>query len=159
MARLFYCCCCFCLVLGPKVDLRSAKELERDELLHSDVYRGFENIMGSQQWRAYKNHQRERQQQPRRSREDNMPTQLVPDTMEEALPAFNKSMFTEMTGMFWNGDEGTAEPSDGEDLDRGSRRRFFVSLIDESIYRKGVFQRLRRRHKVGPAGGGGNRSR
>ncbi|CAN0464510.1 unnamed protein product, partial [Ectocarpus sp. 12 AP-2014] len=26
--------------------------------------------------------------------------------------------------------------------------RYFVSLIDESIYKKGVFQRLRRRHKV-----------
>lgn len=28
------------------------------------------------------------------------------------------------------------------------KRRYFVSLIDESIYKKGIFQRLRRRHKV-----------
>ncbi|CAN0164739.1 unnamed protein product, partial [Laminaria digitata] len=28
------------------------------------------------------------------------------------------------------------------------RRRYFVSLIDESVYKKGVFQRLRRRHKA-----------
>ena len=32
--------------------------------------------------------------------------------------------------------------------ERRRRRRYFVSLIDESIYKKGVFQRLRRRHKV-----------
>lgn len=30
----------------------------------------------------------------------------------------------------------------------GGRRRYFVSLMDESIYRKGVFKRLRKRHKA-----------
>jgi len=47
---------------------------------------------------------------------------------------------------------GAAEAEAGmaaQEEDMGSgRRRYFVSLIDESIYKKGVFQRLRRRHKV-----------
>lgn len=38
----------------------------------------------------------------------------------------------------------------GGDGSGDSRRRYFVSLIDEGIYKKGVFQRLRRRHKVSP---------
>lgn len=42
---------------------------------------------------------------------------------------------------------GTVDAAAGSE--RGERRRrYFVSLIDESIYKKGVFQRLRRRHKV-----------
>lgn len=43
---------------------------------------------------------------------------------------------------------------DGDTGSEGKRRRrYFVSLIDESIYKKGVFQRLRRRHKVRVVGG------
>lgn len=36
-----------------------------------------------------------------------------------------------------------------------ARRRYFVSLIDESIYKKGVFQRLSRWHKVREGEGDG----
>lgn len=44
-----------------------------------------------------------------------------------------------------NGDEGGGC---FEEARQGSRRRYFVSLIDEGVYKKGVFQRLRRRYKV-----------
>ncbi|CAM9759972.1 unnamed protein product, partial [Choristocarpus tenellus] len=33
-------------------------------------------------------------------------------------------------------------------IQEDSRRRYFVSLIDESIYKKGIFQKLRKRHKA-----------
>eukprot|EP00903_Cladosiphon_okamuranus_P008461 g8129.t1 len=42
---------------------------------------------------------------------------------------------------------GTVDGDTGSER-RRRRRRYFISLIDESIYKKGVFQRLRRRHQA-----------
>lgn len=93
-----------------QVDLRSARELEQDELIHGDMYEGFVNVWGA-------------------------------DGGAGAWGA----------GGVWDEDVVEDEISSGATGGGlGSRkRRYFVSLIDESIYRKGVFQRLRRRHKVG----------
>ncbi|CAM9735002.1 unnamed protein product [Ascophyllum nodosum] len=43
--------------------------------------------------------------------------------------------------------DGRREETKGSNTHCG-RRRYFVSLIDEDVYKKGVFQRLRRRHKA-----------
>ena len=59
--------------------------------------------------------------------------------------------------------DGRREETKGSNTHCG-RRRYFVSLIDEDVYKKGVFQRLRRRHKVssGPlswrGSGGGSKA-
>lgn len=94
-----------------QVDLRSATELEKDELIHADVYQGFVNVgppeQGTGVWEG---------------------------------PLWDEAMMEESLSEDFMG-TGTGKGGD-------SRRRYFVSLIDESIYKKGVFQRLRRRHKV-----------
>lgn len=103
-----------------QVDLRSATEIERDELIHADVYEGFVTIGGDK-----------------------------PVSWEG--PAWDKVMAQRINELFWGGKvEVEGSEAEGEDIDGdpGARRRYFVSLIDESIYKKGVFQRLRRRHKV-----------
>lgn len=48
-----------------------------------------------------------------------------------------------------------ALPKTGNGDDGVLRKRYFVSLIDESVYKKGVFQRMRRRHKVSTDYAGG----
>lgn len=126
-----------------QVDLRSATELEKDQFIHAEVYRGFENVG---------NKDSDSNTSKRRAA-----SRYTKDTLQgmwETQPAWSKAMFDEVAEAFSNGDAGDAEPLDGEDgnaEEEGgtSRRRYFVSLIDEGIYKKGVFQRLRGRHKVG----------
>ncbi|CAM9714067.1 unnamed protein product, partial [Hapterophycus canaliculatus] len=57
-------------------------------------------------------------------------------------PAWDEAILEESAGALSGGT--SVEGKDGG----GSRRRYFISLIDESIYKKGVFQRLSRRHKA-----------
>lgn len=95
-----------------QVDLRSATELGRDELIHGDIYEGFVNVGGGEHggtgvWEG---------------------------------PAWDEAILEESN-------ETASSGGAAAGLDR-RKRRYFVSLIDESIYKKGVFQRLRRRHKV-----------
>ena len=106
-----------------QVDLRSAKELERDEFLHGDMYKGFVNVAGVD------------------GRAGAWGGGGVWD--EGAVQDENSSGAAVAVGGAAGGGKGLR------------RRRYFVSLIDESIYRKGVFQRLRRRHKVSAGGGWG----
>ncbi|CAM9557151.1 unnamed protein product [Sphacelaria rigidula] len=76
--------------------------------------------------------------------------------MQGNQPGWSKTILREFDEGFLSGEEGQADPLmngagktvDGEEREDGSKRRYFVSLIDESIYKKGVFQRLRRRHKA-----------
>lgn len=103
---------CFNYPALTQVDLRSATEVEQDELIHADIYRGFVNVgppeQGTGVWEG---------------------------------PLWDVAMKEESNHR---------DDFMGTDTGKGgdSRRRYFVSLIDESIYKKGVFQRLRRRHKV-----------
>lgn len=99
-----------------QVDLRSGKELGKDELIHGDVYEGFVNVGGGE----------------------------YGGTGVWEGPEWDEAVSEESVGAFLEGTSGEMAGKDQE----GSRRRYFVSLIDESIYKKGVFQRLRRRHKV-----------
>lgn len=106
----------------PQVDLRSLKEICRDELLHADVYRGFVNI-------------------GRHTLTDALEHPTSDDSVVHAgvdRPGGSEQVYV--------GDE-----------EEGGRRRYFVSLIDEGVYKKGVFQRMRKRQKVGVVGGAGER--
>ncbi|CAM9730061.1 unnamed protein product [Ectocarpus fasciculatus] len=118
--------------LRTLVDLRSATELGHDELIHGDVYEGFVNVGGG----------------------DHSGTgvsegpgwdEAIQEENNKALPVQSK------IGGASIGAEGAEEGVVVEELNGGGsekKRRYFVSLIDESIYKKGVFQRLRRRHKA-----------
>lgn len=114
-----------------QVDLRSATELGHDELIHGDIYDGFVNVGGGEHggtgvW------------------EGPAWDEAIVEESNETAALGGASAVAAGTV---NGDTGSER--------RRRRRRYFVSLIDESIYKKGVFQRLRRRHKVGSCGGGG----
>ncbi len=113
-----------------QVDLRSATELGGDELIHGDVYEGFVNIGGGEHggtgvWEG-------------------------PAWDEAVNEGGAAAAVTAAAAAAAAAAEAEAEAGlEAREEDMGSgRRRYFVSLIDESIYKKGVFQRLRRRHKV-----------
>lgn len=117
-------CARWCIVV--QVDLRSATEIERDELIHAGVYDGFMTIEDDD-LRIWDGHTWDK-------------------TMARRINELFCGGSVEMEG----GEEGD-EPRGvgGESKSKSkSKRRYFVSLIDESVYKKAVFFRLRRRHKV-----------
>lgn len=100
------------------MDLRSNTELGKDEHIHGDIYEGFVNVGGGK----------------------------YGATGVWEGPAWDEAILEESIGGLL---EGTSPAKVVEkEIGEGPRRRYFISLIDESIYKKGVFQRLRRRHKV-----------
>ncbi|CAN0229905.1 unnamed protein product [Ectocarpus sp. 12 AP-2014] len=118
--------------LRTLVDLRSATELGHDELIHGDVYEGFINVGGGDHSGTGVS-------------EGPAWDEAIQGESNEALPVQgNAGGASAGAG---GAEEGVVvEEDDGGGLEK--KRRYFVSLIDESIYKKGVFQRLRRRHKA-----------
>lgn len=116
----------FHILFFLQVDLRSATELGHDELIHGDVYEGFVNVGGGEHgatgvWEG---------------------PEWDEAIVEESVSSHGAAATLGGAAAVLGG------AVDGEDAGSDRRRRYFVSLIDESIYKKGVFQRLRRRHKV-----------
>lgn len=109
------------------MDLRSATERGRDKLIDADVYKDFAIVHGE-------------------------------EAGSGGGAVWDSVLTRRINDLLWGiglelqagGSDGHGEPA----AEHGPRRRYFVSLIDESVYKKGVFQRLRRRHKVRGRGAG-----